>query len=376
MTSETLFDALETCLEALDRGDAVESCLMRYPALAEELRPILISALEARRAAVTEIPAEVVARGKARVLQAAAEMRAERQSQPKAAVLPFWRQKNFFSARFYRLAVTASLMVAFLLTGGTGLVNASSGAIPGDQLYPVKRGWEDVQLAFVFNPQHKVELEHKFDQERVQEIEELYTEGRMEQVHFQGVVQSQTPKFWVIDGLQVAIGEETLFQGEMTVNSLVEVLGETDDGRIKAEQLRLLATPQAYPTGTPTWLPPTLAAPESTHESEDQSGESKAPAGGDQEKQDGEDGSEGIKSIPPPTPGSDLSDDQASFLPTGTPRPGSKDSSDSESEGVNAIPVPGTQTSGSQTGSSEHSSSSSEEEHHSTPYPEPTKVEK
>ncbi len=180
----------------------------------------------------------------------------------------------------------------------------------------------------------------------------------------------------MINGLQVAIGEETVFQGEMTVNSLVEVLGETDDGLIKAQQLRLLATPQAYPTGTPMLISPTLAAPQSTHEPEDQSDGSKAPEGGDQEKKEGEDSPDGIKSIQPPTPGSSSSDDQAVLFPTGTPRPGSKDSSGSEGGSENATPAPETQSGGGQTGSAEHSNSSSTEEHHSTPHPESTKVEK
>lgn len=264
MTSETLFEALENCLQALDYGETLETCLLRYPALAEELRPILVAALEARHAAVTEIPAAVAQRGKARVLQAAAELRAASAAAPKPVVLPPARRPGFFGARFFRLAATATLMVAFLLTGGTGLVNASNGALPGDQLYPVKRSWEGLRLVLIFDEEAREELEHKFKQERVEEIEELYTEGRMEQVHFQGLVQSQAADFWVVGGLKIEIEKDTVFQGEMTVDALVEVLGETDDGRIKAEQISLVAVPQATPTGLPTLAPrltPTLAVP-------------------------------------------------------------------------------------------------------------------
>jgi hypothetical protein len=278
MTPDTLlFDTLEICLQALDQGADVESCLVRYPALADELRPILIAAVQARAVAVTGIPADVARRGRARVLQAAAEMR---EQQIAAPVLPFGRKKGFFSARFYRLAVTTALVIAFLLTGGTGLVNASSGALPGDNLYPVKLGWEDVQLAFVFDPKVKVELEHKFDHERVQEIEELYTEKRMELVNFQGVVQSQQNGIWVIDGLNIAIENETVYVGEISLGATVQVIGETDDGIIKAEQIILITAPNAVSTSTPvpqilqTSTPEDMENPEEsqTPEAEEDSG--------------------------------------------------------------------------------------------------------
>lgn len=271
MTTDSLFDTLEICLQALDQGADVESCLVRYPALADELRPILIAAVQARTAVVTEVPADVARRGRARVLQAAAEMR---EQQIAAPVLPFWRKKGFFSARFYRLAVTTALMIAFLLTGGTGLVNASNGALPGDNLYPVKRGWEGVQLAFVFDKHAKVELERKFDDERVQEIEELYTEKRMEQVNFQGVVQSQQNGLWVIGGLNIAIEKETVYVGEILLGATVQVIGETDDGLLKAERIILVAAPGTPPALIPTFAPPPTAVPEMTPESEEKPEES------------------------------------------------------------------------------------------------------
>jgi hypothetical protein len=252
MTTEPLFDTLEICLQALDQGADVESCLVRYPALADELRPILVAAVQARAAAVTEFPTDVARRGRARVLQAAAEMREQQSAAP---VLPFWRRKGFFSARFYRLAATTTVVIAFLLTGGTGLVNASSGALPGDRLYPVKRSWEGVQLAFVLNPQTKADLEHKFDHERVQEIEELYSEKRIEQVNFQGVVETQQTGVWRISGLNVAIDEETASNADINSGATVQITGETDDGVIKAGQIILIATPGITPTAISTSTP-------------------------------------------------------------------------------------------------------------------------
>lgn len=334
MTTDTLFDALETCLQALDQGADVESCLVRYPALADELRPILIAAVQARAAAVTKIPAEVAQRGKARVLQAAAEMREEQNAAP---VLLFWRKKGFFGARFYRLALTTALVIAFLLTGGTGLVNASSGALPGDKLYPVKRGWEGVQLVFVFNPQTKAELEHKFDHERVQEIEELYSEKRIEQVNFQGVVETQQTSIWRISGLDVAVEEETVYAGEIGPGATVQIIGETDHGIIKAGQITLIATPGVTPTAISASTPTPQILQSVTPEGGEKLEGSQTPEAGEDSGSNESNKIEATK--PPDTSERSGGENQPSYSSTGTPRPGQDNSSSEKSDGDSNPPA-------------------------------------
>ena len=273
MTTEPLFDALEICLQALDEGVAVESCLVLYPDLADELRPILVAAVQARAAAVTEVPVDAARRGKARVLQAAAEMREQQMAVPGQ---PVWRKKGLFGARIFRLGVTTILVIAFLLTGGTRLVNASSGALPGDRLYPVKRSWEDFQLAFVRDSQTKAALEHQFDHERVQEIEALYSEKRIEPVNFQGVVESQQTGTWRIAGLNVAIDEETATGAGINSGAIVRIVGETDDGVIKAGQITLIATPGVTPTAISSPTPASQTLPTLTPETGEDFGSSEA----------------------------------------------------------------------------------------------------
>jgi hypothetical protein len=200
---------------------------------------------------------DVVRRGRARLLQAAAEMREQKKVAP---ALPFWRRNGVFGARFTRLAISSLAMITFLLTGGTGLVNASNGALPGDKLYPVKRSWEDVRLVFVIDKNAKEALEHEFDHERVQEIEELYSAKRIAEVNFQGVVQQLNDKTWVIDGLNIKIEDQTLFSGDILPGAMVQVIGETDDGHIKAQRIILLATPGVTPS--PTAKPTLVLSPD------------------------------------------------------------------------------------------------------------------
>jgi len=273
MTNVNHFDALEICLQAIDQGADVESCLARFPTMAEHLRPILMAATQARSISVTDVPVQALHRGKARVLQAAAEMRA--QGNP---------QKGFPGARFFRLAATTAAMLVFLLTGGTGLVNASSNALPGDHLYPVKRSWEEVQLFFVFDSNAKAQLEHEFDHERVQEIQVLYTEKRVAQVNFQGVVQSRNNDIWVIDGLNIAVNKETNLSVEILSGAAVQVIGETDDGIIKAERIILIATPVVTPAVGPSSTLEATPKPEASHtpeptEAHSGDGENPGPGG-------------------------------------------------------------------------------------------------
>src|ERR1043165_1511355 len=86
-----------------------------------------------------------------------------------------------------RLVVTLAVVV-ILFASGNGLVRAASTTLPGDHLYPVKRTWEDVLVAFTFNLQQRDALEVEHENERLQELQELFAEKRSAQVDFAGSV--------------------------------------------------------------------------------------------------------------------------------------------------------------------------------------------
>ncbi len=269
--SDTLYDdALEICLQALEQGADIESCLVRYPYWADELRSLLETAAQAKSTLSIDVPADAMRRSRMRVLQQAAELR-EQQYRTKLPLSFFgWR-----SGRFTRLALTALAVLIFLLTGGTGLVSAASSTVPGDNLYPVKRTWENVQLLFVFTPQARVSLEHHLDQERVQEIHTLFAQNRLETVGFQGMVTAQNQGIWQIAGIPVLVDNETHIVGTVSTGAMVQIDGETEDGKIKAEQVLLILAPSQTPTFVPTLRPEDTLTPASTptitHNSESES---------------------------------------------------------------------------------------------------------
>lgn len=229
-----LYEVLEICLQEIEQGADIDTVLFRYPDFADELRPILEASVNAKSMAASTPSVEVVRRNRAKVLQHAAQMR---ESKVRSS-----RRVWFASLR--RVAVTLAVVTA-LFVSGTGLVRAASTTVPGDNLYPVKRTWEDVLLLFTFNLQQREALEIEHENERLHELRELFAEGRDdEDVDFAGQVTSQIGNDWVVSGITVVISPQTEIrdQGQgIVIGSAVRVEGHTqNNGAVLAEEIKLL----------------------------------------------------------------------------------------------------------------------------------------
>lgn len=221
----------------MEDGASMESVLSRFPDQAGELRPILRTAQEARERGVPEPSEESIRRGRQRLLQRAAEMRKPRMR----AVLP----------TVQRLGFSLALATIFLLSG-TGLVKASSTTIPGDELYPVKRTWEDVRLLFVISP-HRQALESEYEQERLDEVAEVLMERRVVSIAFSGLVINSEPGKLTVSGVPVLMSAQTRFSGDpVMVGSAVTVSGQTDtNGQVIAQAVVTLPAGSLVPVGEP-----------------------------------------------------------------------------------------------------------------------------
>jgi uncharacterized membrane protein YgcG len=241
--SEKLYEALEVCLSALDTGVEIEAVLKLYPDLADELRPILETAVQAQSLAAPSVPKAAANRGRARVLQHAVGMR-------EAAGKPRSRWSMF---AFPRLATSLVIALVFLLSG-TGLVSASSQALPGDGLYPVKRSWEDLRLFFMFSPEAREGLESEFEQERLDEISELLTEGRNETIAFAGLVTQQGDTAWKVSGITVMITPSSLLPADaVPVGAPVMVIGHTNEqGFVEIDTLDVMGPGASLPPLEPS----------------------------------------------------------------------------------------------------------------------------
>ena len=235
-------DALQECLASIHDGQSLESTLARYPAQADQLRRLLEAANVARSEAAFEIPKSLQGRGRVRVLRQAAEIRVAKAVRRQRVIGPV-----------ARMAVSLGLVVILVMTS-TRLVSASSGALPGDQLYSVKRSWEDVQLFFVFQANEHQQLESQFTQERLDETSRLLGQGRAAPISFSGLVMHQQDGTWLVSGIRVAITASTLMPARpIGASEPVTITGITrNDGTVVAEQVQLLQPGVALPPLEPT----------------------------------------------------------------------------------------------------------------------------
>ena len=232
-----LYDALEICLREIENGVTLENVLARFPDLAAELRPILKASVKVRTLNVASAPSpEAIRRGRAKLLQRASEMR-EAKVAPRRRVIPI----------FQRLALSLGLTATFLLSG-TGLVGASATALPGENLYPVKRTWEDLQLFFIFDKDARDAVQSQFETERLHEVNELLAEGRHEVIQFAGV-------FMQVNGMNYVSGVTVVVPATLQIpenGTAVIATGRTNaQGFVDLESLELLPDGVFVPVGQP-----------------------------------------------------------------------------------------------------------------------------
>lgn len=226
-----LYEALEVCLNEIEQGENVDTVLFRYPEFANELRPILEASVKAKEMAAPAPSQDIVRRNRAKLLQHAAQMR-----EAKAAPI----SRRIWSVPLRR-ALVSLMVVAMLFVSSTELVRAASTTLPGDNLYPVKRTWEDLRLLFTFDAVQRDALELEHENERLDELHELFAEGRSAEVDFAGYVTRLNPTEWRVSGITVFISSETqLPSQQVATGAAVRVHGRIQNGGVAAMQIELL----------------------------------------------------------------------------------------------------------------------------------------
>ncbi len=159
---------LDECLERLlVRGETVEQCLVSYPEQADELEPLLQTALATK---------------KALAIQPHPEFRARARYQFGSALRGVKPKRKFFSLGWQpRWAMAVSVVLIMLLAGG-GAVAAAGGSMPDSLLYPVKLATEQVWLTLTPSNMGRAELHAKLADRRVTEIIYMADKGDVQKV--------------------------------------------------------------------------------------------------------------------------------------------------------------------------------------------------
>lgn len=143
--------ALAECLEALERGESTPAeAAARYPQFTD-LADLLRLAAAIRALPAPERPARQPAPGAACALETSGQPAAP------AELIRIGGRRAAVRALPIRPALRAAAALAPLLLGWSLVAPAAQAAIPGEPLYPVKRLWEQVELAVALDDASRAE---------------------------------------------------------------------------------------------------------------------------------------------------------------------------------------------------------------------------
>lgn len=162
-------EILDTCLTLIPSGKAsIDDCLQTYPEHADFLEPLLQTALQAHSHLSPDGPDDAyVTSTKIRIMN---QIQALNQGRQNVKDKSYRRRIAFPRPSLAFLSLT---LVLIMLLSGIGVTSASAYALPGDALFPVKRGVEELRLLLTLRPTEEAELLLEFAGERLQEIEDL-----------------------------------------------------------------------------------------------------------------------------------------------------------------------------------------------------------
>jgi hypothetical protein len=189
--TESLAGVLDRCLARAQSGAAtVEDCLRDYPELADQLGPLLRTALRAGDLLAPSGPSAAYREAsEARLLNrlrgSQAAERAQRGREHEQAARGHRQERaagrrSTLRPRAWKPAYAlAGLALAVALIGSSvGVASAAAGSLPGDRLYGVKRGLEEVSLALSVTDAGDATLLLGFADRRLAEAQALIEAGR------------------------------------------------------------------------------------------------------------------------------------------------------------------------------------------------------
>jgi hypothetical protein len=169
--TQKIEDILDNCIERTLKGESIEDCLNTYPEQVSELEPLLkTSAAFIQKSSAIQPAPEFKARLRSQ-LQGMLYAK-QREVAEKRTRVPIW---------YRRWALIMTSVLAILLIG-VGTVGASTSALPGKPLYPVKLATEEVRVMLASSDMDKAELHVQFAERRAMEIAEMAREGKGDKI--------------------------------------------------------------------------------------------------------------------------------------------------------------------------------------------------
>ncbi len=162
--ADHLEDIIQRCLERIENGATIDACLRDYPSHTADITPILEAAQQLRS---WKIPPQSAA-SRAAVRDRAHAALAVQQTMPRRSA---WHHTGRMVWRY------AAAFAVILALFGTS-VAAAQDDIPGDVLYSVKLGSEQVRLGLARTPSDRANLHLNYAQRRLNECLALQAANR------------------------------------------------------------------------------------------------------------------------------------------------------------------------------------------------------
>lgn len=230
MNEKQMIEKLEICLNALQMGADLDTCLALFPEDVPELLPLLKAAIQAQQIAYPDPDVEMVTRSRTKLLGAAERMRNKKTA-------------NVFGLRIPRVILATALVLLLLVFGTGGLLATSAQSLPGDQTYPIKLVVENLRLQLAPDTGMRAGIEENYNQRRVTEVQYLLDMGRTVPVSFTGKVERITGEFWIVKDILVKVDETSKILSEVKLGDVIEIHGTTSaDGWVIAKEIRLDAS--------------------------------------------------------------------------------------------------------------------------------------
>jgi len=226
---------LDESISALQAGVPINEILAEVPEYAAELRPLLYAATLLADPNPKLVPAEKKALLHQEYMQQVAELPAITSSpfsQKAQAIFRIVRRRSTRKAILNDLLTITITLLLTLIVGAFTLNYLALNTIPGDPLYGTKRISERIQLTLAFDPNRQTELENRFNQRRLVELEALLQQNRSGPVEFKGMVETTGENLWIIEGFTILLSEETSINGEIQEGDTVEVIGQIQTNRV------------------------------------------------------------------------------------------------------------------------------------------------
>ena len=175
--SEAITEILAKCLERMEAGATLESCLADFPNQRAELEPLLRMTLQMQR--LTKVgPRPTFARN-ARLLLENQLAASEKAVTSKRLNRHTRQEPKFLPQRRFSMSLLKFIVSTFLaLTATTGgVAYAANASSPGDLLHGLDLAMENIQLNLAPDVASKVQLRLEFASERLAEAHTTFSEN-------------------------------------------------------------------------------------------------------------------------------------------------------------------------------------------------------